>query len=680
MISLPGKFSDENLAGINSPSVIVDLQEEVLEVEEALQVDWAANTGESNVDYATQPGDVILADVAYKLESYDTGGSDEVSGVGGQPHGQSFTVPENRNYHKLSLYLDNSIASGTSYITIREGGANPEAGTLLYTSPSFAFTTSLVWYDFIFDVSMSTGTTYWICIYPVSGGGTFAAMGFGKTGSSPYANGKHMAYSAGWVELYPGGADIYFRMYADKFDTSGYIDTDEMDVGSIPSNNGEWSLSDLTPDDSTLTYTAWASATGAFGGEEDSLGTIVDGGPITNLKRYYKVKATFAPNIDRQQSPTLQSIKASFTEYVTYSDNPDLGFKVALKGISALTTTIDTFKSSTVGQMSLTFDHILSLSDWVNTKYPKNKDVIIYAGFRGDGWTKQDHIQFFHGQIDEWSVNAQNQLVIIIKDFSKEWAVDVPTKWESAGDDVTWTAQHHIDVMLDILQNQINVRDSKIELDSFATVKAALSGWEVTRTITGEAEDGKKLMEELRILCSAFFVPNANGSIGIKRFDPTEDEIDSLTDDDFIGVPSWEANAGSLINRALIYTNWDGDGDSAADFSDVDISTDATSQTNHSEIATYELKDKWTRTAQKTVQITNGIAFDILDRFADPPSILNVVVDRKKIYYEPGDIIKITTINAPSSDGNGIADVKFQIVNKNLDFLRDRIKLKLLEV
>ena len=442
----------------------------------------------------------------------------------------------------------------------------------------------------------------------------------------------------------------------------------------------EWVFSDLQPSNSSLTYEAWSSTTGGFGGEEDSLGIIIDGQAITDRKRYFRVKVVFVSNTDRDETPTLESIKADFTNFVTYSDNTDLGYEVAIKAISGLTTSIDTFKASTIGQMSVTFEHLETLSTWLSTKNPKNKDAIIYAGFRADGWAKQDHIQIFHGQIDSWSLSDKNLISIFVKDFQKEWSVDVPEKWESAGDDVTYTAEHHIDVMLDLLQNQINIRDSKIDLDSFAVVKAALSGWKVTRTITGNPEDAKKMMEELRVLTSSFFIPNADGSTRIKRFDAAETEIDSLSDNDFIGAPKWDANAKELRNRTLIYLAWDTNGEKASDFADADISANVTSQEDWGEIATHQIKDKWTQTAEKAAQITNGVASDILDRYADPPMTFDIVVDRKKIYYEPGDIVKMTTIHAPSEDGNGIQNVNFQIVNKNLDFVKDRIKIKLLEV
>ena len=98
-----------------------------------------------------------------------------------------------------------------------------------------------------------------------------------------------------------------------KYSPTGYIQTDVIDVGQTPPNNGTWTLSDTTPDDSTVTYVAWASDTGAFGGEETSIGAIVDQGTVSILKRYYRVKATLTANTAKDQAPTIHDIFITFS-------------------------------------------------------------------------------------------------------------------------------------------------------------------------------------------------------------------------------------------------------------------------------------------------------------------------------------------------------------------------------
>ena len=672
MIILPEKFEIENNKGENTPAVIVEIEESVLNAEESTQADWTANTGESNVDYATMPGDVILGERGL-VENFETGG-DTWRGDGFAPNkAQGFKVNADLTTSKFSVYIRTEfdfVDVVRGYIYADDSG---KPGSIIATSTSDVAVNAAGWYDFTITANLTASTQYYVGIDIVSG--SQILQWWVKDIGNPYADGGFFGNLFPWA-AWGVNSDGYFRIYATFFD-SGYIITDEMDLGSTPTNDGEWVLSDLTPDDSAITFEAWSSATGAFGGEEASLGTIIDGDDITDWKRYYKVKATLSANSSQDESPTLESIKADFASYAKYATAPVFGYEPIVKTIGSISTTIDDFKSSTISQMTLTMGFSESLSTFLSNNYPKNKLIKIQIGFLADGWLETDYIDFFWGQIDNWSITARDTISITTKDFQKEWSVDLPAKWESAGDDITWTAQHHCDVMLDILQNQINVRDSKIESDSFGVVKASLSGWEVTRTITGDSEDGKGLMEELRVLTSTYFIPQANGSIKLKKWDSSEAAVETLTDTDFESK-TWDANAKSLINRSDIYYDWDGSGTKSSDFGSFELGTDATSQSNWGETKSKTIKDKWTD-ATETAQIQT-LEANILARYADAPAIMNVTLDMRKMYLEVGDMVNITTVRAPSSDMTGITGVKFQIVNRNLDFLKHTLKLKLLAV
>src|SRR3989304_2246859 len=61
MLSLSEKFLNENGRAGNPPALLVDILSHLLFNEQTTQSDWAANSGESNVDYTASPGDVVLA-------------------------------------------------------------------------------------------------------------------------------------------------------------------------------------------------------------------------------------------------------------------------------------------------------------------------------------------------------------------------------------------------------------------------------------------------------------------------------------------------------------------------------------------------------------------------------------------------------------------------------------------
>jgi hypothetical protein len=532
-------------------------------------------------------------------------------------------------------------------------------GTFISSFPSSAYDASSI----PRGIDYAANGTLWICsintdkIYNVETDGTLISSFLTSVFDA----------SAGSVK----GISFGYPYYA-----SGSIETDNIDIGEVPTTIGEWVIEDIVPSGTTLPYTAEYSTTGAWGGEEISIGAIIDGQAITELKRYWRVIASFTTNTARDETPILQSIKADYTSYRRFNRIPDLGYEPLVTSLSSLTSKVDFFKPASIGQISVGIQMTDAVSDWVYADTLYNKIVQVKLGFKYDGFGEADYIHYFTGAIDDWTVNDRI-LNLTLKDLSKDWKLPVPSKWEDAGDDETWTNEHHTDVMLDIFQNHINVRDSGLLLDSFATVKAATSGYKVTRTITESPVDAKKLVEELRVLLMAFFLPRGDGKIGIKQFDSTEAIVATFTDDNTTGI-KWRANSKDLINRTSLYFNWDGDGEKEADFSEYDPGDDGTSQTEFQEIRPFILKDKWTRTAEAT-QIS-GLETKILDQFDNMPSSVTINCDAKDIAYEAGDMVNVTTLEAPGSGGAGIEDEKYLLVSKNLDFLGDKIVFEGLRV
>ncbi|MCK5641414.1 MAG: hypothetical protein KAJ19_11475, partial [Gammaproteobacteria bacterium] len=274
---------------------------------------------------------------------------------------------------------------------------------------------------------------------------------------------RSKSYSFGGV----GGAGALTEYNMDYYidNSSGYITTDNIDLGKVPTEEGEWMLHDIAPDGTTLVYTAWHSTTGAFTGEEVSIGVIADGDVITDLKRYWRVRATFTPNANRNRTPTLQAIRADYTTFRRFNKIPDLGYEPLVDSLDSLTTKIDLFKPSSVGQISVGIVMSSEVSNWVFGDTLYNKIVKVRLGFDYPGFTEGDYAKYFTGAIDDWDV-SDGVLKLVLKDLSKDWSLPVPSKWET-GDDVTWTDKHHVDVILNIFQNHINVRDSGLLLEFF---------------------------------------------------------------------------------------------------------------------------------------------------------------------------------------------------------------------
>ena len=416
-----------------------------------------------------------------------------------------------------------------------------------------------------------------------------------------------------------------------------------------------------------------------------SLGTISDGDPITSLARYYYFVATLTPDTGSLAwTPELRSVSVSFSEWMAISDRPDWGYEPSLIDVASLQTTIGTFSPSTVGQISIKTAHTKTLSNFIANGYPRNREVRIFAGFSAPGFLEDDFIDYYRGKIEDWNIDANEQINWKLQDFTKDWkGVPVPTTWQiagtpPAGDDKTWENTHRVDVMLDIMTGYIGMPSKAYDSQSFTDVKAATSGDNVTRTLTGKTFDAKDLMEELRMGGRSFFIPRADGKIRLKLWDPDEAAVAELSDKEMIGL-TYDGNASSLLNVVYIYYNLNSD-DTARD--DVTIAlqdnVDLDSIANWNESKIKQIKDYWADATQGGY--VEARANSLIARYKDIPAIINFALDRRFIALEVGDIVSVTTKRAPSADMTGISNVKFQIVSKNLDLKRDRIPMKALRV
>lgn len=429
----------------------------------------------------------------------------------------------------------------------------------------------------------------------------------------------------------------------------------DLDIGETPVNNGEWTIKDTAETGSSTTYTAEASATGAFSGEETSLGTIVDGDAITTLEQFYRITATLVTTVPHN-TPTVVQIKAVFEVLLTISDTNFFGHSTDLKSVSTITKTIDDFKASTIGQVTFVTDYSPTIRDFIETKFPKGNTVKFKRGFVSPTFSVNDFIDHYLGRIENWVVNGDDTITFTLKDFQRDLSTKIPIiGTDGATTDIDYTAQHPVTVMLDIIQNRVGIRTSKVDVASFDAVVTALSGWTVTRnaannTALVDPEEAQKLLEELRIITNTYFIPQNDGRIVLKQWDPDEAPVRTFLEQDFLLPPlSSNANLPSLFNFVLIYYDWDGDGNEPSDFAQGSGSVDATSLANWGLTEIKQLKDKWTLAAQ-TSQIET-VRDNLQNRYKDPPQLVSAVVDSKNSDLEVGDVVsaahtRITKVGA----------------------------------
>lgn len=704
MITLPTNFQTFAAKAESTPATIVKLGDSILEDIQGSQGDWENNSSESQVDYATVPGDVILGAASVpnieQLSGAATNDDDHIYSAG--DNGTYFVYNEfwqsfkqatgaSKKLNVISIYVDVDADTSANLSCVLY---DAKSGTPLSTVVTSVETTGIKYADFDFsaqDITLENNVIYWIKSYVLTFNepSVLDTVHIGYDAAKPYSGGQldrvgieNPATSAENI------ADARFKvsMTGDYYLTPGNITTQIIDLGETPAVNGEWKFNDTTPSvygTTAVIYTCFGS-TDNFVASNVSIGAKVDGDPIESgdWYRYYKITSTLSAT-NQNETPAVHDVGVSFVTYITFSDRNIFGYEPALDGISSLSTKIDDFALATVSQITCNLGLTQSISNYLYSNFPRNKPARVLIGFDDAEFLESDFFEIYSGAIDDWKITTGHYVNVTIRDISKSWKVDIP-KETTVGDGnqtsgtyqaLNISADHPVDVMLEILQNHLDIRDAVIDFGSFEAVKTSLSGWVVTRDLTGEQIKADELLNELRVLTTTYFLPDATGKIKLKEYDSTEAAIETLTDDDFIKPLLWESNIGALKNKAFLEFDWN---TGTEVYDHVYIAVNATSISNNDETITYSLEDKWTLNAQ--VAQIQALKTFILGRYAAPPAKLSGVVDRKKLYLEVGDMVNITTTQAPSTDLSGITATKFQIIEKNFNQNKNTINFVFLEV
>lgn len=691
MRSFPDKFTLQNNSVPNKPALIVQIQKDVNYVEQSTQTDWTNATSKSLVDYTPTPptdGDVILSQTTDAVDDQTQGSSASGFAIYSSPGGyyQHWQAFQNRSGVARKLYsitLHTFVGSNrNAYISIHTAKGGSQIGSTVWQTIGAGGTYPVV--DFSGQaIILEPYTTYW---FRVQIDGSISEYIYGTTYTPAYSYGNYSYYiPSPRNEWHNDVGDLYFVIrftgrYGYYYESNGSITTQVMSLSSVPTRAGEWNFLDVMPNGSSLKYFAWAcnTATWTFPNSWEQIGYVEDGDAIATLRNFYRVRAEFTANQWRDSSPVVSAIRLDFNEYSVYSNRKEFGYKTYLTKVGNLSSEVDFFEGSTIGQIDITLVNNSETRQLIANAYLKNKQIRVYAGFVADGFSETDFIPYRFGQVSNVSIK-ENEIIVSMQDYASDWKnKTIPNKWNSATDDVTWQGSYIVDVMIDVLLNQVKTRDSKIDMASFAMVKTYYPA-PVNRKFTGNTEDVEEVLDELRLLARSVFIVNETGRTRLLWLGDnglsTYTVVSTLTDNDFIDI-SWESNYESVINRASIYSAWVGSGDDTKAFSSYIEAVDSPSQYNFQEIAVWEFKDKWFTMANS--QYPLALATYVVSNYGTGRPILKAKVDRKFLFLEVGDVVWAATETCPSSWGIGLFGKSYMVMKTDFDFMNDTIELTMM--
>ncbi|MBW2030735.1 MAG: hypothetical protein JRJ31_16860 [Deltaproteobacteria bacterium] len=158
---------------------------------------------------------------------------------------------------------------------------------------------------------------------------------------------------------------------------------------------------------------------------------------------------------------------------------------------------------------------------------------------------------------------------------------------------------------------------------------------------------------------------------------PAIQTVQSFSDSDMIGLPSYDMNLDAMINEVEFFYDHDGD-----DYQTQKFDVDGTSLNNRgpgSKVLQIKSKGYHSSDPHTTDAVSNRIAH-VLERWSTPPLAVSFKTTFDKWLSEPGDVVPITHSMLPDVEAGtkGLSDYYMEIINRSVDWHNNLVTMKLL--
>ena len=395
------------------------------------------------------------------------------------------------------------------------------------------------------------------------------------------------------IPTFPAFPDpIRFRHYWDEVQ----FRTQTIDLGTTPTESGNWELEDITDVVNNLTAVAYSAEWSDDDITFNPIGSVLDGNKITDLHRYYRVTAVLT-NLGLKQTPSVQRIDANFDDITWFSMVPNekniwqavSDFPPIVSKISSLTSNIELskFKASSG---TLKFDLINTSKQAekpISNFFPRGNSAYFKLGLFEKDFPITDFILVNKARVTNWTIN-KNTVHFDTEDFLGDFTKKEIPQETLAGaiNAIVYNnvsgIQHPVDVIEDIIRNQINIPDRDLDLPSFDVVlnDPDLAGWAFNRTLS-DPEGAWELIMDICYHIQSIIIPREDGKLSIKRIDPNDPAATEWDEKTFnFRNPKFNAKASTIRNYISTWWGWNGSGDGFADFKGAEVRTNVPSVDN----------------------------------------------------------------------------------------------------
>lgn len=245
-----------------------------------------------------------------------------------------------------------------------------------------------------------------------------------------------------------------------------------------------------------------------------------------------------------------------------------------------------------------------------------------------------------------------------------------PTIWQ----DIAYLSNTHLcDAAADLLQNQINLADEKIDLASLNEVQAQYPNRITTGRDISQPTKAIDLLSEIAWLTESYWLMREGRLSLIAEALSSDTPVMYLTPHDIKEGLQFRRGWAELKNEVIIFTGWTGSSDNKDQFRQARSIADADSAANYNIVAVQEFQDKW----NVPLPELTVIAQNFLNRWKNGRRIVRIECSMRVLPLECGDVVELTSAQLPKGDNNRI---KALIQGKDLNWMNQTITLTLLEI
>lgn len=281
--------------------------------------------------------------------------------------------------------------------------------------------------------------------------------------------------------------------------------------------------------------------------------------------------------------------------------------------ISSTQNKLDTSKGySTRGNIKFDIIGRENFKTLIKNEHPKNRRVNRYDGFVGLAFS--DYVKTFTGTIQSWTRN-DDRLTFTVDDDAQKVTTKLPVENDAGTQTIDYLNTNPIDMMLDILENQLGIDASLIDIATFENQRDIWrNSWIFHRVLT-KPQEANKILNELQETTFGYIFHDGQ-KISYKADEPPPPASTVLSFSDTFNVKSLTASSGysdSFFNKVEIYYDYDeSDTDETDNYETRTIisNIDSQSASEWDETKTKTIKSKGLRT-YTWIQPTNVTGVEI---------------------------------------------------------------------